>query len=167
MDWKSFKESAARTLSDIDHKIDNTLTSASVYLQKEIIPDVKQMGTDLAQKTKVVIDKTVEITDEVTKSAKAKISDWSQDGRAKHIPEKYANIVKAELIAAAAAGPLGVTGGVADTVAIAGIWTTMFLSIRSKSNSLLGDDPKRIASGVASGIVNTILDASWLLMRVS
>lgn len=81
-----------------------------------------------------------------------KVVDWSKVGRAHHIPEEYVETVRKSLIAAAAAGPLGVFGA-ADTVAIAGIWTTMFLSIRKKANSYLGVDPKRIAGGVASGIV--------------
>lgn len=67
--------------------------------------------------------------------------------------KKYENSVRIALIATAAAGPLGVTGDVADTIAIAGIWTTMFCPYDQKLIVLFEDDPKRIAGGVASGIV--------------
>lgn len=67
------------------------------------------------------------------------------------ISEKYYEIVKKSLIAAAAIGPLGLFGGL-DTVAVGGVWTTMFFAIRKKANSSFGSDPKRIAGAVAVGI---------------
>lgn len=68
------------------------------------------------------------------------------------IPYKYTTIVKNALIAAAAIGPVGVFGGI-DTVAVGGVWATMFIAIRNKANSSFGSDPKRIAGAAVSGIV--------------
>lgn len=70
---------------------------------------------------------------------------------ANKIPEKYRSIVKNSMTSAAAVGPVGVFGAL-DTVAVGGIWATMFYLIRKKTNSSLGSDPKRIASAVATGI---------------
>ena len=70
----------------------------------------------------------------------------------KKIPFRYRSIVKTALIAAAAVGPVGVFGGI-DAVAVGGIWTTMFFAIRSEAGTKFGNDPRRIAGAVASGIV--------------
>ena len=70
----------------------------------------------------------------------------------KKIPYKYKSIVKTALVAAAAVGPVGVFGGI-DAVAVGGIWTTMFFAIRNEAGTKFGNDPKRIAGAVASGIV--------------
>lgn len=67
------------------------------------------------------------------------------------IDYKYRHIVKNELIAAAGVAPLGLLGGI-DAVGVGAVWATMFVSLRNKSGSSIGADPKRICVGVASGI---------------
>lgn len=67
------------------------------------------------------------------------------------IPYKYRSIVKTALIAAAGVSPLGILGNI-DAVGVGAVWTTMFVSLRNKSGSSIGADPKRICVGVASGI---------------
>lgn len=69
----------------------------------------------------------------------------------KKIPERYREIVFNSMTASAAVGPAGLLGAL-DTVAVGGIWSTMFYAIRKKANSNFGADPKRIASAVAIGI---------------
>ena len=69
----------------------------------------------------------------------------------KKIPSSYRSIVRSSLIAAAGIAPLGLLGAL-DTVAVGACWTTLFLQIRSKSNSSFGSDPKRIALAAATGI---------------
>lgn len=152
-DWNKIKKSATKTLSDIGGQIDSAIISTTDYVQKELVPEVTRFGADVADKAKELTDDVRERVEDMSQTASKRISDWSREGKADHIPEKYTEIVKTALIAAAAAGPLGVTGGLADTIAVAGIWTTMFVAIRAKSNRQFGKDPKRIAGGVASGIV--------------
>lgn len=69
----------------------------------------------------------------------------------KKIPYSYRSIVRTALIAAAGIAPLGLFGAL-DTAAVGACWTTLFLEIRSKSNSTFGNDPKRIALAAATGI---------------
>ena len=69
------------------------------------------------------------------------------------IPRKYRSIVRNSLIAAAGIAPLGFFGAL-DAVAVGGCWATMFFAIRSEANSSFGDDPKRIAVAVATGIAS-------------
>lgn len=151
-DWNRLKKSAVEALSDIGSQIDTAITSTTDYVQREIVPEVSKFGANVADKAKEMAEDVRVASNDISSSARKNIAEWCHDGKENHIPEKYTDIVNTALIAAAAAGPLGVTG-VADTIAIAGIWTTMFMAIRSKSNSSFGNDPKRIAGGVASGIV--------------
>lgn len=72
------------------------------------------------------------------------------------IPQIYVPIVKKELIAAASVSPLGLLGAI-DAVGVGAVWTTMFIAIRNKSHSTLGNDPKRIGVAVASGIARYYL----------
>lgn len=67
------------------------------------------------------------------------------------IADKYRNIVKKELIAAAGVSPLGLLGGI-DAVGVGTVWATMFIALRNKAGSSIGADPRRICVGVASGI---------------
>ena len=69
----------------------------------------------------------------------------------KRIPNQYVPIVKGALIAAAGISPLGFFG-VLDTVGVGTVWATMFFAIREKANSSFGNDPKRIAIAVATGV---------------
>ncbi len=85
-----------------------------------------------------------------------------------NIPEKFVPATRNALTAAAAIGPAGLFGGI-DAVAVGAVWTTLFLSIRSKSNYSLGADPKRICTGVASGIASYYIGckiASWLCFLI-
>lgn len=70
---------------------------------------------------------------------------------ANRIPSRYVPIVRNSLIASAGIAPLGLLGSL-DTVAVAATWATMFYAIRENAGSSLGANPKRICSGVASGI---------------
>ena len=72
------------------------------------------------------------------------------------ISYKYKSIVKKELIAAAGVAPLGLLGNI-DAVGVGAIWTTMFIALRKKSGTTIGNDPKRICVGVASGIARYYL----------
>ncbi len=115
--------------------------------------DFKKFIDNIDSKIESAISSVSEYTKREIEQVSSKIEDWSKNGKANHIPSKYQEIVKVALVASAAAGPLGVASGPADTIAIAGIWTTMFLSIRSKSEKNFGNDPSRITKGVAAGIV--------------
>lgn len=75
---------------------------------------------------------------------------------ADRIPYKHRTIVKTALIAAAGVSPLGLLGNI-DAVGVGAVWTTMFISLREKSASSVGYDPKRICVGVASGIARYYL----------
>ena len=72
------------------------------------------------------------------------------------ISNKYRSIVKKELIAAAGVSPLGLLGNI-DAVGVGAVWTTMFIALRKKSGTTIGNDPKRISVGVASGIARYYL----------
>lgn len=72
------------------------------------------------------------------------------------ISYKYRSIVKKELIAAAGVAPLGLLGNI-DAVGVGAVWTTMFIALRKKSGTTIGNDPKRICVGVASGIARYYL----------
>ncbi len=67
------------------------------------------------------------------------------------IPYEYKSIVRNALIAAAGIAPLGFFGTL-DAVGVGGCWLTMFMAIRNKANTTFGNDPKRIALSVATGI---------------
>lgn len=69
----------------------------------------------------------------------------------KRIPKQYVPIVKKALVAAAGICPLGFFG-MLDAIGVGTVWTTMFFAIRDKANSSFGNDPKRIAIAVATGI---------------
>ena len=72
------------------------------------------------------------------------------------ISYKYRSIVKKELIAAAGVAPLGLLGNI-DAVGVGAVWTTLFIALRKKSGTTIGNDPKRICVGVASGIARYYL----------
>lgn len=72
------------------------------------------------------------------------------------ISYKYRSIVKKELIAAAGVEPLGLLGNI-DAVGVGAVWTTLFIALRKKSGTTIGNDPKRICVGVASGIARYYL----------
>lgn len=152
-DWNNIKRKATSALSDIGGQIDSVVTTTTAYVKREIVPEVTKLSSEVSVKTKRLTASVKGTVEDMGHTSSQKIADWCQDGKAENIPSKYIDIVKSGLIAAAAAGPLGVTGGIADTIAIAGIWSTMFIAIRNKANTSFGNDPKRIARGVASGIV--------------
>lgn len=99
------------------------------------------------------IDTIKDTSKEIGQKMSSRVKNWSSEGAAHNIPERYRDIVKKALMASAAAGPLGVAGGATDAIAIAGIWTTMFVAIRNRANNHFGSNPTRIAKGVAAGIV--------------
>ena len=75
---------------------------------------------------------------------------------ADRIQYRYREIVRKELIAAEGVSPLGLFVNI-DAVGVGAVWTTMFIALREKSNSIVGGDPKRICVGVASGIARYYL----------
>lgn len=153
IDWEKIKKTVNKGLSDFESAVDTSINKASEIISKDVVPKINQVGNDLGEWSKKVTEETKDSISNFSKSASTKINDWSREGKADNIPAKYTTIVKNALIAAAAAGPLGVASGPADTIAIAGIWATMFVAIREKGNKDFGSDPKRITRGVAAGIV--------------
>ena len=84
------------------------------------------------------------------------------------IPPRFVESVRNALTAAAAIGPAGLFGGL-DAVAVGAVWTTLFISIKDKSNSKLGSDPKRICGGIAAGVAQYYVGckiASWLCFLI-
>lgn len=70
------------------------------------------------------------------------------------IPEKYKKIISSGVIASLAAGPLGAFSGPFDAGAIAGIWTTMFISIANKSGHMVDSAfAKKFISTIGTGFV--------------
>lgn len=79
------------------------------------------------------------------------------------IPAKFVKPVRTALTAAAAAGPVGLLGAW-DTVAVGAVWTNLFFDLQELSDKKLSSDPKRVITGVASGVVQYIVGckiASW------
>lgn len=69
------------------------------------------------------------------------------------IPEKYKPIISKGVLASLAAGPLGAFGGI-DTLAVGGIWTTMFVSIADKAGKDLDEEyVKKFITSAATGAV--------------
>lgn len=156
-------------VNEIGSKINSTISDVVEYTKSDIIPTIKDVSSNVSQ---VAGDVTSSIKDNVqTLSSKAseRITDWSSVGKAENIPYKYQDIVKKALVAAAGVGPLGVVGGPSDALAIAAIWTTMFIAIRKKANSNFGTDPSRIAKSVISGFVKYYLAckvATWTFFLI-
>lgn len=140
-------------LDKVDSTIESTVSSAVEYTKKEVLPEVRSATSSISERVDGLVGSAKEQFSNIAEQTTKKIEDWSGKGKADNIPAKYHGIVKNALIAASAAGPLGVVSGPADTIAIAGIWSTMFFSIRNKSGKSFGNDPSRITSGVAAGIV--------------
>lgn len=140
-------------LENISERISDTVSSVSEYTKNEIIPAVNDMATNISEKTSQVTKTIKYNAQELSDNVTARTREWSLNGKADNIPTKYQVIVKSSLVAAAGIGPLGVMGVAADALAIATVWTSMFVAIRNNSNSSFGNDPSRIAKGVATGIV--------------